>query len=81
MPDFVINSWVGILAPAKTPRAIVDRLNAELNAVLNDPETREKLNIMGIAAAPGAPEKFGDEIKRDLARYGPVVKAAGIKTD
>ena len=81
VPDFVINSWVGILAPAKTPRAIVDRLNAELNAVLNDTETREKLNIMGIAAAPGAPEKFGDEIKRDLARYGPVVKAAGIKTD
>ena len=81
VPDFVINSWVGILAPAKTPKAIVDKLNTELNAVLNDPETRERLNVMGITATPGAPEKFGDEMKRDLARYGPVVKAAGIKAE
>lgn len=81
VPDFVINSWVGLLAPAKTPKAIIDKLNTELNAVLNDPETREKLNGMGIAATPGAPEKFGDEMKRDLQRYGPVVKAAGIKVE
>ena len=81
VPDFVINSWVGILAPAKTPKAIVDKLNTELNAVLNDPEVREKLTVMGIAATPGTPEKFGADIKRDLARYGPVVKAAGIKVD
>jgi tripartite-type tricarboxylate transporter receptor subunit TctC len=81
VPDFVINSWVGLLAPAKTPKAIIDKLNTELNAVLNDPETKEKLNVMGIAATPGAPEKFGDEMKRDLQRYGPVVKAAGIKAE
>ncbi|MES2413373.1 MAG: tripartite tricarboxylate transporter substrate binding protein [Pseudomonadota bacterium] len=79
--DFDVNSWVGLLAPAKTPRPIVDKLNAELNAVLNDPEVREKLNVMGIAATPGTPEKFGDDMKRDLARYGPVVKAAGIKAE
>jgi tripartite-type tricarboxylate transporter receptor subunit TctC len=79
--DFEINSWVGLLAPAKTPKAIVDRLTTELNAVLNDPETREKLNLMGIAAAPGTADSFGDEIKRDLARYGQVVKAAGIKAE
>lgn len=79
--DFEVNSWVGLLAPAKTPKPIIDKLNAELNAVLNDPETRDKLNVMGIAATPGAPEKFGDEMKRDLQRYGPVVKAAGIKVE
>ncbi|MES1978853.1 MAG: tripartite tricarboxylate transporter substrate binding protein [Pseudomonadota bacterium] len=81
VPDFEVNSWVGLLAPAKTPKAIIDKLNTELNAVLNDPETRDKLNVMGIAATPGAPEKFGDEMKRDLQRYGPVVKAAGIKVE
>jgi tripartite-type tricarboxylate transporter receptor subunit TctC len=81
VPDFVVNSWVGLLAPAKTPKAIIDRLNTELNAVLSDPETRDKLNVMGITATPGAPEKFGDEMKRDLQRYGPVVKAAGIKVE
>ncbi len=81
VPDFEVNSWVGLLAPAKTPKAIIDKLNTELNAVLNDPETRDKLNVMGIAATPGAPERFGDEMKRDLQRYGPVVKAAGIKVE
>jgi tripartite-type tricarboxylate transporter receptor subunit TctC len=48
--DFDINSWVGLLAPAKTPKAIVDRLTTELNAVLNDPQNRDKLNLMGINA-------------------------------
>ena len=81
VPDFEINSWVGILAPAKTPRAIVLRLNTELNAVLADPEVRTKLEALGIGATPGSPEQFGDEIRRDLARYGQVVKAAGIKAE
>ena len=79
--DFEVSSWVGLLAPAKTPKAIVDKLNQELNAVLNDPEVREKLSIMGIAATPGSADKFGDDMKRDLTRYGPVVKAAGIKAE
>lgn len=79
--DFEANSWVALLAPARTPKAIVEKLNAELNAVLNDPETREKLNGMGITATPGAADKFGDEMKRDLARYGAVVKAANIKAE
>jgi tripartite-type tricarboxylate transporter receptor subunit TctC len=81
LADFEASSWVGLMAPAKTPKAIVDKLNAELNAVLNDPEVRERLNGMGIAAAPGTPDKFGEEIRRDLARYGAVVKAAGIKVE
>jgi tripartite-type tricarboxylate transporter receptor subunit TctC len=59
----------------------VTRLNTELNAVLNDPEVRERLNGMGITAAPGTPESFGAELSRDLAKYGPVVKAAGIKAE
>ncbi len=81
VPDFDINSWVGLLGPAKMPKAIVDKLNAELNAVLQDPEVRERLNGMGITATPGSADKFGDEIKRDLARFGTVVKAANIKAD
>ena len=79
--DFEASSWVALLAPAKTPRAIVTRLNTELNAVLNDPEVRERLNGMGITAAPGTPESFGAELSRDLSKYGPVVKAAGIKAE
>ena len=81
VPDFDINSWVGLLAPAKTPRAIVDKLNTELNVVLNDPAVRERLNTLGITASPGGPEKFGRDMARDLSRYAGVVKAANIKVE
>ena len=74
-------TWVALLAPAKTPKAIVDKLNAELNAVLSDAEVRDKLNGMGITATPGTADKFADEMRRDLARYGQVVKAANIKAE
>ncbi len=79
--DFDINSWVGLLAPAKTPRAIVDRLNTELNAVLNDPVVRERLVTLGITASPGGPERFGRDMARDLSRYAGVVKSANIKAE
>lgn len=79
--DFDISSWVGILAPAKTPKAVLDRLNSELNAVLADPDVRERLGGLGISATPGTPESFSEEIKRDLSRYGSVVRAAGIKAE
>lgn len=81
VPEVDVNSWVGLLAPAKTPRAVVERLNTELNAVLADPEIKERLKSFGIYATPGSTQKFGDEIKKDLARYAHIVKAAGIKPD
>ena len=76
--NFVASSWVSILAPAKTPDAIISKLNMELNATLNDPMVREKLRILGIEPTPGSAEQFLEEMKRDLARYGAVVKAVGI---
>ena len=81
VPDFVVNSWVGIFAPAKTPPAIIGRLNTELNAVLNDALVREKLRLMGIEATAGTAEQFGGEIRRDLMRYGQIVKSAGIRVE
>lgn len=79
--DFAVNSWVGILAPAKTSSAIISRINIELNAVLNDATVKEKLRLMGIEATPGSADQFNNEIKRDLARYGQVVKSAGIRVE
>lgn len=81
VPDFVVDSWVALLAPANLPPAIATRLNTELNAVLNDPEAREKLRTLGIEATPGSATQFRDEMANDLARYGQVVKAAGIKIE
>ena len=79
--DFNAASWVGFLAPAQTPAAIIQKLNTELNATLNDPVVRDKLRVLGIEATPGSPESFRDDIRRDLGRYGPVVKAAGIQVE
>jgi tripartite-type tricarboxylate transporter receptor subunit TctC len=81
LKDFVVESWVGLLAPAKTPPAVVARLNAELNAVLNEPAVRERLAVLGIEPTPGTPEQFRQQMQRDLAAYGPIVKAAGIKLE
>lgn len=79
--NFDVSSWVAILAPAKTPRAIVERLNRELNAVLTDPAIVERLATLGIEATPGAPQQLADQIRGDLVKYGQVVKAAGIKAE
>jgi tripartite-type tricarboxylate transporter receptor subunit TctC len=79
--DFVADSWVGLLAPAKTPPAIIKQLNTELNAVLNDPAVREKLRAIGIDASPGSAEQFRDAMASDLVRYGAVVKSSGIKAE
>lgn len=79
--DFDINSWVGLVAPARTPRIILDRLNAELNAALRDPEVKEKLAVAGIDATPGSAETFSEVIRKELALYGPVVQTAGIKAN
>ena len=81
VPEFVVDSWVALLAPANLPPAIATRLNTELNAVLNDAEAREKLRTLGIEATPGGAAQFRDEMARDLARYGQVVRAAGIKAE
>jgi tripartite-type tricarboxylate transporter receptor subunit TctC len=81
VPQFEASSWVAILAPAKTPRAIVDKLNHELNAVLTDPPMVERLATLGIVATPGSPQALADQIRDDLAKYGQVVKAAGIKAE
>ena len=81
LSDFVVDSWVGLLAPARTPPAVLARLNAELNAVLAEPAVRERLALLGIDPTPGTAEQFRQQMQRDLAAYGAIVKAAGIKLD
>ncbi len=81
VPEFEASSWVAVLAPAKTPRPVIEKLNRELNAVLRDPPIVEKLATLGIVATPGTPDQLGEQIRSDLAKYGKVVKAAGIKAE
>ena len=81
LPNFLLASWVGILAPAKTPAAVITKLNSTLNDVLNDPDAKKRLEVLGITATPGTPKAYGDQIKNDLASYAAVVKAANIKPE
>jgi tripartite-type tricarboxylate transporter receptor subunit TctC len=81
VPGFVVDSWIGLLAPAKTPRPIVDYLNKELNAALADPEVKAKLEKLGIIPVIGSPEQFGKVIKDELQQNGAIVKAANIKLE
>ena len=72
------NTNGGFLAPAGTPKAIVDKLNAEINAALKLPDVRAKLEAAGIEVQGGTPQDYAALIKSDLSKWGKVVKEAGI---
>jgi tripartite-type tricarboxylate transporter receptor subunit TctC len=79
--NFVVNSWVGILAPARTPQPVIDRLYRELAAVIAMPDARERLAVLGIEPVANTPAQFGEQIRSDLARWEKVVKQAGIRIE
>ena len=81
VPGFVVNSWTGILAPAGTPRPIIDRLNREIAAVLAEPEVKARYEVLGIDPVGNSPEQFAEQIKADLAKYATVAKQAGIRIE
>jgi tripartite-type tricarboxylate transporter receptor subunit TctC len=82
VPGFAIDSWFGVMAPAGTPRPIVDRLNAEFNRVARDPQfVKEKLTPAGIDAAGTTPERLREVLVADIAKYAKIVQEAKIKVD
>jgi tripartite-type tricarboxylate transporter receptor subunit TctC len=78
---FEVLNWYGIVAPSKTPAAIVQRLNGELVKTLKTPGMIESLGTQGLEAAGGTPERFGVFIKSEMAKYAKVIKAAGIRAE
>jgi len=74
-------AWYGVVAPGKTPRPIVDKLNTEMVKALKDPEVKQRLAEMGSAEVAGTPEQFGALIKSEIAKWAPVVKASGATVD
>jgi tripartite-type tricarboxylate transporter receptor subunit TctC len=81
LPDLEVDTWYGVFAPAGTSKGIVAKLNAELNALLKQPEIRDLLGKQGMMPVGGTPERFGELVRKELARWSRVVKAAGIKAD
>jgi tripartite-type tricarboxylate transporter receptor subunit TctC len=73
--------WYGMLAPAGTPPAIIDRLNAETNKVLRQPAIVEKLAADGAQPVGGTPAQFGDHIRNEIAKWAKVVMHARMRAD
>jgi len=81
MPTFDVKTWNGVLAPAATPKAIVDKLSAEIGVMLQKPDIKEKLDGVGVTPMYNNPEQFLAMIKSDQAMYLKVIKANNIRID
>jgi tripartite-type tricarboxylate transporter receptor subunit TctC len=79
--NFDVTTWYGILAPAGTPRPIVLRLNAELVKVMRDAEMKERLATMATDPLTSTPEEFGAYIQAEIAKWGDVIRKAGLRAD
>jgi len=81
LKGFDANNWYGLLAPAKTPRPIIDRLNAETTKILNMPDIKTILFNQGLDVAPGTPEQYAAYIKSERTKWAKVIKASGAKAN
>ncbi len=79
LPGYEMTGWHGIFAPAGTPRAIVERLNATIAKILATPDMRELWNTQGMEIIPSTPEQFAAQLRFDFERYGKLIKSSGIK--
>lgn len=78
---FEVTSWYGLLAPAETPRDIVNRLNAEWVKIAAEADTKEKMQKAGFETVSGTPEQFAEFIKKDIVRWGKVIKDANLSIE
>lgn len=78
IPNMVMQTWIGLLAPAKTPRAIVEQLNQKVHAILNRDGIKQHLLEAGMDVAPTTPEQFQQTIAEEIQLHAQLVKAAGL---
>src|SRR5688572_1985 len=79
--DFEVTTWYGVLAPAGTSKSVVNRLNAELVKIMHSSELKERLAATGTEPLTSTPEEFAGYIKREIAKWGEVIRKAGVKAD
>ena len=81
VPGFELVTWHGVMVAPGTPRALVQQMNRELNAVLEQPATRQRFENSGLQITGGRPEDFAAILKRDYDKYGAALRAAGVKPE
>jgi tripartite-type tricarboxylate transporter receptor subunit TctC len=81
LPGFEATTWHGLVAPAGTPRNIIDRLNRATIEALNDPAVRKSLMDLGVEINSGSPEEFADYIKSEIPKWAAVIEASGAQAD
>jgi tripartite-type tricarboxylate transporter receptor subunit TctC len=81
VPGYVSDTYFGVFTPAGTPREIVTRLNQELNRVIQQPDLRERFANQGIEPVGGTPEQFAQVIRSETAKWGKVIRDAGVKVE
>jgi tripartite-type tricarboxylate transporter receptor subunit TctC len=80
-PGFEALAWNGIMVPAATPRPVIARLNAEINAILKEPDVVAKMHAAGFDLIGGTPEDFGNLIRRETDTWAPVIRKLGLEVD
>ena len=80
-PGVYSGSWVGFFAPAKTPDAVVAKLNAEINQIMKEPEAQQRLKTIGFDPIFKTHVDAADDFKRDIANWGKMVRAIGVTVD
>ena len=78
LPGFEAYSWAALFAPAQTPQAVLDKINADFNTVMKDPEVRRRLLEAGAEADPGTQEQMRQRLRSELDKWAKVIKAGGI---
>ena len=80
-PGFVATSWIGFLAPGKTPQPIIDRYNTEIVRILNLPDVKAQLEKLEFDIVASTPQQFADWIRDEIPRWGKVIKSTGLKAE
>ena len=81
IPGYEVNITIGFLAPARTPREIVNALSAQFNRAIASPDVKQRLNSLGVAPVGTTPERFAEAIRAELGQYGELVKRANFRVD
>lgn len=79
VPGFDVTAWYALFVPARTPRGIIRKMSADTVAALSDPVIKERMEQLGVVVVGSTPEALGAHLKAEMNKWGPVIKAAGIK--